>query len=145
MNEVKKFLQLVQTLIATLVFSFFLLSQSAIAAMGMPEIDSIFESVPITGGGFTIDLTVPIKEKIRIASAVVSLPDGETGTIDEIAITGSDGKIFGCQNIKVQNGTDLIKSCGGSAYLVPGDTKYQAKGSNFQPSPDIKFGVELSP
>lgn len=145
MNSLKRLWQSSRFLAVTLIFSLFLFSQSASAMMGMPNIDSIFEKVQITGGEFEVDVTVPVENQIRIGSAVVSLPPGETGTIDEIAITGPEGKIFGCVNIKVTNGTDLIKSCGGPANLIPGDTRYQAKGSNFQPQPDVEFGVELSP
>lgn len=145
MNSLKRLWQSSRFLAVTLIFSLFLFSQSAMALMGMPEIDSIFKDVQITGGEFKVDVTTSVPSKIRVGSAVVSLPPAETGTIDEIAITGPDGKIFGCVNVKVQNGTDLIKSCGGPAYLIPGDTTYYAKGSNFQPQSDIKFGVELSP
>lgn len=145
MNSLKKLWQSSKFLGITLVFSLFFFSQSAFAAMEMPEIDSIFRNVSIRGGEFSVDLTVPIPSKALIGKALVSLPDGETGTIDEIAITGANGKIFGCKNLKVQNGTDLIKSCGGKAFLIPGDTRYQAKGSNFQPSPDVEFSVELFP
>ena len=145
MNLLKRLWRSSSFLAITLVFSLFLFSQSAFALVGMPEIDSIFREVQISGGEFEVDVTVPVKNKSRIGSAVVSLPPGETGTIDEIAITGPEGKIFGCVNIKVTTGTDLIKSCGGPAYLIPGDTRYQAKGSNFQPQPDVEFGVELSP
>jgi hypothetical protein len=153
MNSLKKLLQLSKFLVVTLVFSLFLFSQSAIAyapanliaAMGMPAVDSIFRNVSITEGEFSVDLTVPIPSKALIGKALVSLPDGETGTIDEIAITGPNGKIFGCKNIKVQNNTDLIKSCGGKAFLIPGDTTYYAKGSNFQPQSDVEFSVELFP
>lgn len=142
----KKLLELSKFLVITLVFSLFWYSQSAIAAMGMPAIDSILESVQIEEGKFSVDVAdISIPTDLRVGSAVVSLPDGETGTIDEISITGSNGKIFGCKNLKVQNGTDLIKSCGGPAYLKTGKTTYQARGSNFQPQADVKFSVELSP
>lgn len=143
MNLLKNLSQSLKFLVVTLLFSLFLFSQSAIAAMGMSDIDSILKSIQIKGGEFSVDVTLPIKSKARIGSAVVVLPEGETGIIEEIAITGPDGKIFGCVNQNVQNGTDLIDSCGGFAYLVPGDTTYQARGRNFKPQPDVEFSVEL--
>lgn len=145
MNCIKKIMNFAKSLVAVIIISISLFSPAAIAAMGMPAVDNILKSVPITGGKFSVDLTVTIPSKARIGKAVVSLPQGETGTIDEIAITGMDGKIFGCKNIKIQNGTDLIKACGGPAYLIPGSTVYQAKGSNFKPKADVQLGVELSP
>ena len=88
--------------------------------------------------------TVPMP--IAVRKAILSLPKEETGSIDSIVITGPDGqRIFGCQNIKVENGTDLIKACGGPAVLQPGpNTTYQAVGSNFGPEKDLTFSVTLS-
>ncbi|AFZ38289.1 hypothetical protein Sta7437_4858 (plasmid) [Stanieria cyanosphaera PCC 7437] len=146
MNSLKKILQLSKFLAVALVFSLFLFSQNAIAKniTGMSAIEEMFEA-DIQGGNFTVDAKdLDFKNNLRVGSAVLSLPPDETGTIEEIAITGPSGKIFGCVNIKVQNGTDLIKSCGGPAYLVPGKTKYYAKGSNFQPQTDLKLRVKLS-
>jgi hypothetical protein len=141
----KKSWQFAKFLVIALVFSLLFFSQNAIAAMGISSVDSIFKSVPITGGNFAVDITIPVENKARIGKAIVYLPEGETGTIDEIAITGPNGKIFGCQNIPIKNGTDLIKTCGGPAYLVVGDTNYKASGSNFRPLSDVKFTVELFP
>jgi hypothetical protein len=146
MNSFKKLLQLSKFLLVTLVFSLFLFSQIAIAqdATEMAAIEKMFEA-DIQGGTFTVDVKdLDVKNDLRVGSAVLSLPDGETGTIEEIAITGPDGKIFGCKNLKVQNGTDLIQSCGGPAYLKVGTTTYYAKGSNFQPQTDLKLRVKLS-
>jgi hypothetical protein len=146
MNSLKKLLQWSKFLAVTLVFALFLHSQSAIAAMGMTEINSLLRNAEIKNGVFEVpNITTEIAKDLRIGSAVLSLPEGETGTIEEIAITGPDGIIFGCKNLKVQNGTDLIKSCGGPAYLKAGKSIYFAKGSNFQPETNIKFSVKLSP
>jgi hypothetical protein len=69
---------------------------------------------------------------------VVSLePPDQTGTIDAIVITRPNGKReFACAGLKVQNGTDLIKSCGGPAVLETGETTYVAMGSGFAPNPN---------
>jgi len=145
MNLIGKFRQFFKISAITLVFSLFLLSQSAIALLGMPSVDRMFD-VPITGGEFSVDVpNIEIPESLRVGSAILSLPEGETGTIEEIIITGPDGeRQFGCVNVKVQNGTDLIKSCGGPAYLKAGKTTYKAKGSNFKPQGDVELSVDLS-
>lgn len=137
----KKLLQLTKFLAVTLVFTLFLLSPNATALIGMPDFD-----VSVMEGSFNVDVSdIDVQKDLIIGSAVVSLPEGETGTIDQIVITGPDGqREFGCENIKVENGTDLIKSCGGPAYLKAGKTKYQARGSNFQPNPNVKLGIDLS-
>jgi len=140
----KKIGQLSKILAVTLVLFIFLFTPTALANIGMDDVDGIFESVQVKGGKFSVDITVPIERKIRIGSAIVSLPDDETGIIEEIAITGPKGKIFGCVNQEIEDGTDLIESCGGPAYLIPGDTRYEAKGSNFKPEPNVTFGIELS-
>jgi hypothetical protein len=145
MNSLKKLLQWSKFLAVTLVFSLFLYSQSAIAqnATGMSAMERMFEA-DIRGGTFTVDARdLDVKNDFRVGSAVLALPEGETGTIAEIAITGPSGKIFGCKNIQVQNGTDLIKSCGGPAYLKAGKSTYSARGSNFQPQTDLKLKVKL--
>jgi hypothetical protein len=75
---------------------------------------------------------------------IVSLPDSETGKIDNIVITGSEGqREFGCAGLQVTNGTDLVQECGGPAVLKAGQTTYEAKGSDFAPNPDVSFSVDL--
>jgi len=82
-----------------------------------------------------------------VFSAVVETSDEEKGEIDEIIITGPgvDGpatREFGCINQRVQDGTDLIKTCGGPAVLKAGQTKYVANGHGF--SPNVPFTVNLT-
>ncbi len=92
--------------------------------------------VQITNGSFSYINTEPVPKYIKVRSATVEgLPPGETGTIDEIIITGPNGKReYGCSGINnVEDGTDLVQSCGGPAVLKAGSTTYEAKGSNFQP------------
>lgn len=145
MNVFEKLRQFSQILVVTLALSLFVLAQNAIALVGMPSVDRMFD-VPITGGEFSVNVpNIEVPKDLRVSSAIVSLPNGETGTIDEIIITGPNGeREFGCVNVKVQNGTDLIKSCGGVAYLKAGKTTYQAKGSNFNPQNSVELGIDLS-
>jgi hypothetical protein len=107
--------------------------------LGLPQ------SVPIENGSFNVSVTGTLKEDTRIGSAIISLPPGgETGLIEEIIITGPDGKIeYGCQNEPVITGIDLIRECGGPAYLLQGETKYTAKGSGFEPQEKTTLKVDL--
>lgn len=90
--------------------------------------------IHVQNASFDYSNTGNINHDFTVRSAIVSLPEGETGTIDEIIITGPDGnREFGCSNIKVKNGTNLIPACGGPAVLKAGTTTYQAKGSYFEP------------
>ncbi|MDJ0508326.1 MAG: hypothetical protein QNJ64_03570 [Crocosphaera sp.] len=101
--------------------------------------------VTITKGSFDFS-TKNDSPEFTVRSAIVSLPEGESGNIDEIVITGPDGqREFGCFNIKgVANGTNLISDCGGPAVLKAGNTVYQAKGSGFNPESDItNFSIKL--
>ncbi|HLO85443.1 MAG TPA: hypothetical protein VK203_10630 [Nostocaceae cyanobacterium] len=108
-------------------------------------VDQIQECAFINGGSFSVDKTGDVPLTTVITSAILSLPANETGIIESIVITGPDGqREFGCENIKVKNGTDLIKACGGNAFLKAGKTNYKAKGSNFQPILDTVFSVNLS-
>jgi hypothetical protein len=145
MNLVKKLFHSAKFLVIILILSISLFAPAAIAAMGMPAIDSLFKSVLIKDGKFSFSKNnINVPSDIRIGKAIVSLPPGETGKIDEISIVGPNGKIFGCKNIKIENGINLIKACGGPAYSKAGNTTYQASGSNFQPKSSVKFGIELS-
>jgi hypothetical protein len=71
------------------------------------------------------------------------------GVVKSIKITrkvGNDDVIeFGCVNLKVSQGTDLIKSCGGPALLAAGETTYQAAGADFGPEPNGTFSIQLLP
>lgn len=145
MKTMKKLILNLSTVALTFALVMFFVAPATQAATDMSAVDSIIESIEIKGGGFDVSVTNPVPAKLRIGSAIVSLPKGETGVIDRIAITGPNGKLeFGCENLKVTNGTDLIESCGGPAYLAKGKTTYEAKGSNFQPQGDVKFSIKLS-
>ncbi|MEM8675533.1 MAG: hypothetical protein AAGF83_16915 [Cyanobacteria bacterium P01_G01_bin.67] len=145
MKTVKKLVRNLSIVAITFAFLMFLVAPAAMAASNMRAVESIVESIEIKDGGFDVNVPGSVPEKLRIAFAVVALPAGETGIINSIAITGPDGqREFGCENLKVTNGTDLIQSCGGPAYLAPGKTTYMAKGSNFQPQGDVKFSIKLS-
>lgn len=104
--------------------------------------------VPIKDGSFSLSVTDPAPA-FTVRSAIVSLPDGETGDLESIIIIGPNGeREFGCGSkeypIKVENGTDLIPACGGPAVLKAGDTTYEAKGSNFGPMGNFDtFSVTL--
>lgn len=108
--------------------------------------DAIRFEISIKDGGFGVDVPASVPEpSLTVRSAIVSLPAGESGTIQSIIITGPDGaREFGCSNIKIKDGTDLIKACGGPAVLKPGTTRYQANGKDFIPNPDVPFGISLS-
>ncbi|MBD2165252.1 hypothetical protein H6G04_12680 [Calothrix membranacea FACHB-236] len=106
----------------------------------------IIETDQVTGGKLSVNTTtksLPATTVIR--SAKLFLPAGETGTINKIQITGPNGLAFGCQNIKVQDGVDLIKACGGPAVLqAGGQITYIAEGSGFAPEENTKITVVLS-
>lgn len=149
MNSLKKPMRLAKILVVIL--SFLIISFSTptladtinltdVAGKGIPE------SIQITKGKFSVDVKAKVPSQVTIRRAVVSLPSGETGKVNKIIITGPNGKReFGCQGIKVKDGTDLIKACGGPAILEAGTTSYIAEGSNFGPNPDTKLKVDLDP
>ncbi|NEO58384.1 MAG: hypothetical protein F6K54_38240 [Okeania sp. SIO3B5] len=90
--------------------------------------------VPVENGSCSYTNTDPVPVDLTVNSAIIDLPPGETGTIDEILITGPNGPEYSCSNINVANGTDLIPACGqGSAVLKAGMTTLEVQGSNFQP------------
>jgi len=96
-------------------------------------------------GSFDFTRYCCVNSQKNFRSVVVSLPDGETGIINSLVIIGSDKqKEFGCQNIQIQNGTDLIKQCGGPVVLKEGLTRYHAQGSGFNPNLDLLFSVHLN-
>ena len=121
-----------------------LFSTPAMADTGT-VLDAITECVTVNNGVFSVNVPAPVPQDITIRSAVVSLPPGQSGTLKEITITGPDGvREFGCVNIKIKDGTDLIKSCGGPAVLKAGCTDYLARGVDFGPLTKTKFCVNLS-
>ncbi|WP_146195789.1 hypothetical protein [Nostoc commune] len=128
-------------------FVIFCFSTSAIAAPSTSPTLIITEKAQITGGKFSIDTTTPtpLPATTVIRSAKLFLPAGETGTINKIKITGSNGLEFGCQDIKVKDGVDLIKACGGPAVLNAGGAiTYVAEGSGFAPELNTSLTVVLS-
>jgi hypothetical protein len=143
MNSLKKPMRLAK--IWALALSFLMLCFPAVAMAATGSFtEAVEESITITGGSFNVNSPGSVPTPITIRSAIVSLPPGETGRVNQIVIIGPDGKReFGCQNIKVQNGTDLIKECGGPAVLQAGSTTYEAQGSNFSPNPNIQFSIDL--
>jgi hypothetical protein len=116
----------------------------------MAAIKDMMQSVPIQGGTFSVtkELSIPpLPKPLRIAQAIVSLsPEPmKRGLVKSIKITGPNGIEFGCVNLKVEPGTDLIKSCGGPALLESGPTVYEANGVDFGPEQNGTFSVDLIP
>ncbi len=146
MNSLKKFIQTAKVLAFTLLLVILCFPTNAMA-LSLPKAGDFLglpQSVPIENGSFDVKVTGTLAEDTRIGSAVISLPPGgETGVIEQIIITGPDGKIeYGCQNEPVTTGTDLIRECGGPAYLIQGETTYTAKGSGF--TPELKTTLEVN-
>lgn len=142
MKLTKKLVNSVKILALCTVFTLGLFAPVAMANTSA----GVFKHVSIERGGFEVPSdTKNISHQETIRSAVVTLvPENETGTINQIAITGANGEVeFGCSNLRVQNGTDLIKECGGPAVLEPGETTYQARGSGFAPSGNATLIVDL--
>jgi hypothetical protein len=107
---------------------------------------SPFKEITIPhGGSFDVNTGIVCLAGSRAIRAVtVSLqPTNVTGKIDEIIITGPNGREFGCNPGTVSNGLNLINTCGGPAILEAGDTVYSAKGS-FSGSSPVKLKVEFS-
>lgn len=119
------------------------------SAMAIPSTFAtliITEEAQISEGKFSINTTtIPLPSKTVVRSAKLFLPIDETGTINKIQITGPNGLEFGCQDIKVKDGVDLIKACGGPAALEAGGAiNYVAEGSDFGPELNTKVKVVLS-
>jgi hypothetical protein len=117
-------------------------------AMAAGNTVDLMKKIPIKGSTFEYSRTIPNNpsETLTIRSARVTLlPATATGTLDSIVITGPDGREFGCTGVKVTNGINLIKSCGGPATLKAGGaTTYAVKGSNFGPESETTISVQLS-
>ncbi|MEO1427787.1 MAG: hypothetical protein AAFV71_01725 [Cyanobacteria bacterium J06633_8] len=141
MSTLKKLISSVKILAICAVLILGLFSPTAMAE----NHGDMLKSISIEGGSFKVNPVKPLNHQATIRSAVVALePANETGTIDAIVITGPDGKReFGCAGLKIKNGTDLIKSCGGPAILEPGATSYMAIGSGFAPNSNAKLSVDL--
>ncbi|MEH1855458.1 MAG: hypothetical protein V7L11_28205 [Nostoc sp.] len=146
MNSLKMFRNPAKILAFALSFIIFCFTTEAIAAPSTFATLIITEKAPITGGNFSINTTTtPLPATTVIRSAKLSLAAGETGTIKKIKITGPNGLEFGCQDIKVKNGVDLIKACGGPAVLEAGGAiTYVAEGSSFAPKLNTNLTVVLS-
>jgi hypothetical protein len=147
MKSLKKIIQTAKVLAFTLllVISCF---PTAAMALSRPKVGDFLafpQSVPIVNGSFDVSVTGTLQEDTRIGSAIISLPPGgESGVIEKIIITGPDGKIeYGCQDEPVTTGINLIRECGGPAYLLQGSTTYSAKGSGFEPELDTTLTVDL--
>ena len=148
MTLVQSFRNIFKTMLVVLVAGFFFVSPVAMADT-MTAADARIPVIPkmlqVKDGGFSYTSEPKdIPGDIRIGSAIISLPKGESGTIDLIKITGPNGQLeYGCMNIRVANGVDLIKACGGPAYLDAGSTIYEAIGSGFAPNPNTTLEVDL--
>jgi len=147
MKSLKKFIQTAKVLAFTLLLVI-LCFPTAAMALSRPKVGDFLglpQSVPIVNGSFDVSVTGTLQDDTRIGSAIISLPPGgETGVIEEIIITGPDEKIeYGCQYEPVATGFDLIRQCGGPAYLLQGSTTYRAKGSGFAPELDTTLTVDL--
>jgi hypothetical protein len=111
-----------------------------------------------SSGSFMIDTSkappgsppAPVLSKdATVRSAVLAIPNGETGFIEKIKISAvpappenPSGIVYGCLNIKVKNKIDLIESCGGPAVLKANVVyKYEAIGKGFKPN--SKFAINL--
>ena len=108
----------------------------------------IMEKLTINGKDLdytrTADNDPPVTTTIRSAKVTLSPPNA-TGTLETIMITGPEGLEFGCSNIKVKNGIDLIKACGGPATLkAGGSTTYKVTGKEFGPESQTIITVDLS-
>ncbi|WP_017319407.1 hypothetical protein [Mastigocladopsis repens] len=107
-------------------------------------IEAVEECIQILDGAFKVDVSGSVPTEMTIRSAIVSLPPGEIGIVNRIEIIGPEGEIeYQCNNIRVSNGTDLIRECGGPAVLRAGETTYRAEGSEFEPHPDVTFCISL--
>ncbi|NJM46501.1 MAG: hypothetical protein HC860_10210 [Alkalinema sp. RU_4_3] len=149
----KLFVKTVRFVVLALAILCFTHSNPAIAAPTKP----LTFQAPIRGGILNVNTEffpnqpeVPAPTIIR--QAILSLPRGQTGTITNITITGPSatpgekGIVFQCSNVKIKDGLDLIKACGGPAELRPGGKLvYKATGGNFFPRPNFTLGVTLLP
>ena len=143
MNLLQSCKSILKTVVITLATCLFLFSPVAIAST---DTEFTPPALDVKNGEFSFkNSEIMIPSSMRVQKAIISLPVGESGTIDSIEIIGPNNKReFGCKNIDVVNGTDLIKSCGGPAYLEEGKTTYKASGSNFKPDTNTSLKITLS-
>lgn len=98
------------------------------------------------GCSFSAD-AMKLAQALRVEKAVIKLPAGVTGVVKSLQISKIDNEgnktlIYGCSNLKVQNGTDLNVSCGGPSYLPPNQSlQYNATIADFKPG--TKFAITL--
>lgn len=117
----------------------------------MDAMKAILKEVKVKDGAFEVKVSTPIHppgdQPLVVRKALVSLsPETlQQGVVNSIKITGPDGIEFGCVNLKVKQGTDLVKSCGGPAILKKGMTTYEANGSGFGPATSGTFSISLIP
>ncbi|MFP4409972.1 hypothetical protein [Coleofasciculus sp.] len=154
MNSLKKSIHLAMILAFALSFIMFCFPTVAMAdtctnpgnPVPNPTVPFDGRMIHVENGKFDVDTQVRCLNKPKvIRAAIVSLyPATATGSIDQIVITGPNGKReFGCTPRKVVQGTDLIAACGGPAVLEAGDVRYQAQGSGFGEEP-VKLGITFS-
>lgn len=114
------------------------------------EIDVIPPTVVvnnINGCSFTAN-AMKLPQALRVGSAIVKLPVGVTGVVKSLQISQVDDKgdktvIYGCSNLKVENGTDLNVSCGGPSYLPANQPlQYNATIAGFKRG--TKFAITLA-
>ncbi|MGF1672826.1 MAG: hypothetical protein ACFCUV_03970 [Rivularia sp. (in: cyanobacteria)] len=143
MSTLKKLMSFVKifAICAVLMLAFF--SPVAMAETGSGFVRRLY----IQGENFQYKQSQPLYSEREIKSVVVSLkPANETGTIEKILITGPDGETeFSCANQKIENGVDLVKSCGAEAplHLEAGETTYMAMGSGFSPNASTLLEVQF--
>ncbi|WP_013320960.1 hypothetical protein [Gloeothece verrucosa] len=150
MNLLNKSLIWANVFAIAISFVTFFFPATAMADVGVPSAKDIFKSIAIQNGTFKLQRERVLDMAEPVRSAIVALPDGETGMIELIQIVnvspnGQQEIEFGCSNLKVKNKTDLIQSCGGPAILKPGLTIYRASGKDFGPALDVTLGVDLKP
>lgn len=140
MNSLNKFVSSIKVLVVTFLLFVSLFSATATAATCMTE-----GPVKIVDGNLQVSIADEIPADFTVRSAIVSLPAGETGVIDQIIIEGPGGqREFGCGPVKIEDQTDLISACGGPAVLKAGPTTYYAVGSKFQPQTTFdSFAIKL--
>jgi hypothetical protein len=146
MSSWKKFMgwAKILTVAFALSLAMFCFPTTAMADCG-PVPGTIFKAIPVQNGQFSYKATqtLPYPAVIRSVKVCVE-PPSATGRIEQIKITGPDGRIeFGCYPYAVEQGSNLIRACGGPAVLMPGDTTYQAIGGGFTPE-NVRLTVNLS-
>ncbi|MDZ8136024.1 MAG: hypothetical protein RM049_12085 [Nostoc sp. DedQUE04] len=113
------------------------------------EIDVIPPTVIVNnadGCSFSAN-AMKLSQALRVERAIIELPEGVTGVVKSLQISkvdneGNKAVIYGCSNLKVQDGTDLNVSCGGPSYLPANQSlEYNATIADFEPG--TKFAITL--